>query len=58
MKEAGGIPEALSDLHAYYDPFCAKWKAWYLDATFEPVFVEDIVVVAAATSMAMSFFFG
>jgi hypothetical protein len=55
MKDTGGVPDALSDLHTYYDPFAGKWKAWYLGASFEPVFVEDIIVT---TSSAMSFIFG
>ena len=55
MKDTGGVPEALSELHTYYDPFAGKWKAWYLSAAFEPVFVEDIIVT---TSSAMSFLFG
>ena len=52
MKEAGNVNDALSDFNAYYDPFCKKWKAWYLGGTSEPVFVEDIVVPSST-----SFFF-
>lgn len=52
MKETGSASDAMSNVHAYYDPFCGKWKAWYLDSTFEPVFVEDIVVTSSK-----SFFF-
>lgn len=35
-------PDAiLGEVHAYYDPFCDKWKAWYINESFEAVFVDN-----------------
>lgn len=31
----------LGDAHSYYDPFCEKWKVWYINTDFEAVFVSD-----------------
>jgi Cytochrome b5-like Heme/Steroid binding domain/F-box domain len=32
----------LGEVHAYYDPFHNKWKAWYINTNFDAVFVEDL----------------
>lgn len=30
----------LGDVHPYYDPFCAEWKAWYMSTDLKVVFVD------------------
>jgi hypothetical protein len=32
--------KVLGDVHTYYDPFCAEWKAWYMSADLKVVFVD------------------
>lgn len=32
----------LGEIHAYYDPFCDKWKAWYISTQHIAVYVDDL----------------
>lgn len=30
------------EAHVYFDPFCASWKAWYINNSIQAVFVDDL----------------
>jgi Cytochrome b5-like Heme/Steroid binding domain len=30
----------VGEIHAYYDPIAERWRAWYMNAQFESVFVD------------------
>lgn len=43
-KRIAGKHNALDSIHTYYDPFLESWRAWYMDADFEVVFIDNFEV--------------
>jgi hypothetical protein len=41
-RASSATDAVLGESHAYYDPFCYKWKAWYINTNYDVVFVDDL----------------
>lgn len=39
LSNKGGI---VGKINVYFDPICQRWKGWYLDTEFSPVFLHDL----------------
>lgn len=39
---ARGQINVLGNINVYFDPICYRWKAWYLDLDFQPIFMQNI----------------
>jgi len=39
-KRDGG--DIVGNINVYFDPICQRWKGWYLDMEFSPVFLHNL----------------